>query len=47
MKKIDGIIPISVEQYSGKKLQLNLLRGKYFLKKLNKGGRRNNKRGVR
>ena len=30
-KKIDETVTISVEQYSGKKLQLNLLGAKYFL----------------
>ena len=34
MKKIDETIIISVEHYSEEKLQLNLIRGKYFLRNL-------------
>ena len=34
--KIDETITISVEQHSGKKPRLNLLRGKYFSKKFDK-----------
>ena len=36
-----------MKQYSGKKLQLNLLRGKIFLKKFNKRGDSDKKGGVR
>ena len=35
-KKIDETITISVEQDPVKKLQVNLLGGKYFLKKISK-----------
>ena len=37
-KKIDQAVTISAEQYSAKKLQLNLLGGKLFLTKFNKRG---------